>query len=367
MELTKLYQTQISLTEWLEKIGHPQAEAIRAEDNSKRPRMKILNEIIGLPYDQPYNFSARQIADNASEFQKLLNEHGEELCALRLVPIVEGLPKLRNRGFKIKDSVLWFWEQKIDPDKYNAEVVPHSEKSLWSTIFVVNRQGIFGEIIKGSHNLLTQGFYGEIKPITFSYNWHDWKLSEENAEAMAELIRIAKYLIVSDWNKQQTLIRELSVNFFNNYLGGYFETVSHEDTGLWFIDYNRILGDIYKDYTCLVDDINNDQELIKGQTGSGGKARGKVRVIKNKEDLAGAQFNYGEVLVCSMTAPEYLPLMIKAAAVVTDLGGILSHAAIVCRELKKPAVVGTKNATQVLKDGDFVDVDGDKGVVKIID
>jgi pyruvate,water dikinase len=72
----------------------------------------------------------------------------------------------------------------------------------------------------------------------------------------------------------------------------------------------------------------------------------------------------GEVLVCTMTTPELVPLMQKASAIVTDLGGILSHAAIISRELGKPCVVGTGKATQVLKDGDFVEVDADEGVVR---
>ncbi len=67
-----------------------------------------------------------------------------------------------------------------------------------------------------------------------------------------------------------------------------------------------------------------------------------------------------------MTTPDYVPLMQCAVAVVTDLGGILSHAAIVCRELRKPCIVGTKVATQVLKDGDLVEVDTERGIVRIL-
>ncbi|OGH95021.1 MAG: hypothetical protein A2538_05050 [Candidatus Magasanikbacteria bacterium RIFOXYD2_FULL_41_14] len=367
MDLVKLYNRQVSLPEWLEKMNHPLASKIRTEDNDKRPRMGILNKIIGLPYDKPVRMSAREIANNTFEFQKFLEEHGSELCALRLVPKEEGLPKFRNRGFTVANSVPWFFEQKIDPNKYIAEIVPHSESPIWSTIFVVNAHGIFGEIIKGGHNLLTQGFYDEVKPITFSYDWNDWKLSEENAEAVTELVNIAKYLFVKDLGKQQELTKELNVNLFNNYLGGYFETVSHDDTGLWFIDYNRILGDLYSNYICEAHKVSvqSDNKILIGQSGSGGSAIGKV-VIISPNQITGTVIQAGDVLVCNMTSPDYLPLMQKAVAVITDLGGILSHAAIVCRELKKPAVVGTKNATQVLKDGDLVEVDGDNGTVRII-
>jgi pyruvate,water dikinase len=67
-----------------------------------------------------------------------------------------------------------------------------------------------------------------------------------------------------------------------------------------------------------------------------------------------------------MTTPEYVPIMKMASAIVTDEGGISCHAAIVSRELKIPCVIGTKNATKVLKTGDEIEVDAEKGIVKIL-
>lgn len=104
--------------------------------------------------------------------------------------------------------------------------------------------------------------------------------------------------------------------------------------------------------------------LLKGTIAYGGKARGKVVVITDPKKAKG--FKKGNILVSGMTRPEYMPLIKKAAAFVTDSGGILCHAAIVARELKKPCIIGTRIATKVLKDGDLVEVDADKGVVKII-
>ena len=67
-----------------------------------------------------------------------------------------------------------------------------------------------------------------------------------------------------------------------------------------------------------------------------------------------------------MTTPEFVPAMLKAAAIITDEGGITCHAAIVAREMKKPCIIGTKIATKVLKDGDLVEVNADNGVVKLV-
>lgn len=103
-------------------------------------------------------------------------------------------------------------------------------------------------------------------------------------------------------------------------------------------------------------------DTIKGKTAWGGKAEGVVRIIF--DPAKADHFQQGDILVTGMTRPEYLSLMKKAAAFVTDAGGVLSHAAIVARELKKPCVIGTEIATKALKDGDRVEVDADAGTVR---
>jgi phosphohistidine swiveling domain-containing protein len=103
---------------------------------------------------------------------------------------------------------------------------------------------------------------------------------------------------------------------------------------------------------------------VKGTPASLGTARGKARIVLSIADIATVQT--GEILVTSMTRPEHMPAMKKAAAIVTDDGGITCHAAIVSRELKKPCVIGTKIGTKVFKTGDLVEVDAEKGVVRIV-
>jgi phosphohistidine swiveling domain-containing protein len=108
--------------------------------------------------------------------------------------------------------------------------------------------------------------------------------------------------------------------------------------------------------------LSDDSAELKGVVASPGIARGVVRVCESVSDIDKVQV--GEVLVASMTRPEYLLAMQKAAAFVTDEGGITSHAAIVAREMKKPCIIGTRVATKVLKDGDLVEVDAEKGVIR---
>jgi len=101
--------------------------------------------------------------------------------------------------------------------------------------------------------------------------------------------------------------------------------------------------------------------LVKGLGASPGIGVGKVKIVLSQDEIA--KVEEGDVLVTTMTTPDMVPAMKKAAAIVTDEGGLTCHAAIVSRELGVPAVVGTEKATKVLKDGMIVTVDGEKGVV----
>ena len=109
---------------------------------------------------------------------------------------------------------------------------------------------------------------------------------------------------------------------------------------------------------------NYSGDTLTGNTGYKGRYSGKCVVIKDFKKVS--NFSKGSILVTGMTDPNYVPLMKKAGAIVTDAGGILCHAAIVSRELKIPCVIGTKVATQVFKTGDELEVDADNGVIKIV-
>ncbi len=104
--------------------------------------------------------------------------------------------------------------------------------------------------------------------------------------------------------------------------------------------------------------------VISGQTASQGYAKGVARIVLTQSDFG--KFKLGEILVTSMTRPEFVPLMKIAAAIVTNEGGITCHAAIVSRELGKPCVIATKIATQTIKDGDTVEVRANHGTVRIL-
>ena len=105
--------------------------------------------------------------------------------------------------------------------------------------------------------------------------------------------------------------------------------------------------------------------LIRGLGASAGKAKGKARVVRPGKANS---LKPGEILVTKITdASMFVAIMRNAAAIVTDLGGVGSHPAIVARELGIPAVVATQKATQVIKTGMQIIVDGDRGEVHVAD
>ncbi|MFO7833623.1 MAG: phosphoenolpyruvate synthase [Halohasta sp.] len=105
----------------------------------------------------------------------------------------------------------------------------------------------------------------------------------------------------------------------------------------------------------------DDDVLVRGVSASPGTASGEVRLVRKLDHLD--QVTEGDVLVSSMTTPDMVPAMQRAAAIVTDEGGMTSHSAIVSREMGVPAVVGTRTATDVLESGQQVVVDGEMGTV----
>ncbi|MCD4694357.1 hypothetical protein K8R62_03300 [bacterium] len=159
------------------------------------------------------------------------------------------------------------------------------------------------------------------------------------------------------------------IKYFNDSKG--LKSVIKKRSGdfIYFLDENRNVfiidsKKVKRFINSVIYKKDDNSEIIIGQIASGGKAQGRVKIILNPNDFK--KFKKGNVLVTGMTTPEFVSLMQKSVAIITDIGGLLSHAAIVSRELKKPCVIGTKIATQALKDGDLVEVNADDGVIKII-
>lgn len=126
-----------------------------------------------------------------------------------------------------------------------------------------------------------------------------------------------------------------------------------------------VLGEDVKKLEKLMrrEQLKNKGEL-KGVSAFPGDITGVARVVPDPFKVK--IFNQGDILVTGMTRPEFLPIIHKASAIVTESGGILSHAAITAREFRKPCIVGTQIATKIIKDGQKIKVNATNGIITII-
>lgn len=114
-------------------------------------------------------------------------------------------------------------------------------------------------------------------------------------------------------------------------------------------------------------DIENidEKDIIKGNVANKGKVQGKVRILNSYSDIK--KVKKGDIIVATMTTPDYISAMEKAAGFITDEGGITCHAAIISREFDVPCIVGTVNATKRLKDGQEIEMNAYNGTIKVIE
>ncbi len=202
----------------------------------------------------------------------------------------------------------------------------------------------------------------------------DARLYSENIYSESErFFRNITKLIADKEGRNEDYLTCLTQNEFENYLK---DSKLPDDSDLKD-RYEASVLYFEKDKVTLafgktVDAIENvvakqsvdSKKEFKGISAYPGKIVGKVRIVLDplKADI----FNDNDILVTGMTRPEFMSLIKKASAIVTDVGGILCHAAITAREMKIPCIVGTAVATKILKDGCIVEVDANKGIVKIV-
>jgi len=194
--------------------------------------------------------------------------------------------------------------------------------------------------------------------------------TEHLFNAVDEGLRKYVGLIVNETQKQRELIDLLTIKEIENYLKNKKlpseKELKERLKGFAFFcagdSQKMILGAEYIKLQKYLSSFSGDE--IKGSPAYRGLAVGVARIIHNPFKVK--NFNEGDILITGMTRPEFLPLMKKAGAFVTDAGGLLSHAAIVARELKKPCLLATEYGSKMIKNGDLIEVDANKGLIRIL-
>lgn len=325
-ELAEILESHISLTEWYQQLWIKNTEKLSQEDNSKRKRLSELNRFIEIPFDTPVSFELQDIVNNDAAFQNYLTNHDDNLCALRLIPKNSKDTKKRIRGLTVREAVEdWLPKQNLIPEKYTADIVPHSDNVLWSCIFVVTETKIYGEILKGSHHLLTQALTEKNQThIHFEYDFQKITLSEDNPEAKQHIQDFIQYIHIKNSETQKQIQDNFDAKFTGDYLQGYFETVMTQEYGIWFIDWNRE----------LIQDINLSLET-DFNIASPWDAREIEKTLCNNIELCSKK----DIFICDSLHPKYIRYLQTIWGVISNKWGILSHAAIVCRELGIPYII----------------------------
>ncbi len=234
----------------------------------------------------------------------------------------------------------------------NVKLGPLFVIMLWFPIQMENRPEAIKYKKYIDQAIETRRKIERIGPIIDSFSQRIASLCAKQLKISIELSRYIKYdevinYLESDEEIDQTELEKRKNPFLITSEGIVFETIREYLTRRGF----------------KLAELNTSATTeVKGRAAFPGKVSGVVKIILNKEEFY--KFNQDNILVTSMTTPDFAPVIKKCSAFVTDEGGITCHAAIIARELKKPCVIGTKIATKIFKDGDVVEVDASKGIVK---
>lgn len=361
------YQNLPSLTEWLEKIKSPNLSEFKQEDNTKFERLNKLHDVIKIPFDKPIQIEAMEAYSNTAKWQEVIRIKNGEICAIKLMPKHLGLPKYRAIGQTLPEYIAnWLPQYKhLDHNNYYVEVLRHNPDMKYSSLFLINDFGIWGDFIEGVHWQLTHGVH-EKNSTTFYYDFNRlWFYNEKNLPPSDEtryLINTAiKNLQVLNPQQQDKLENELGAEFtIHGYLKGYFEFFHWTDVGMKFNDYNRVIYKRLKDLKLCITDT---EMHLRGLCANPGKITGKVQIIYDPKTQT---LEEGAIIICKSIDLSHLSLLEKSAAIITEQGNILSHLAIISRELNKPCIVSVKNVTTKLKNGDMVRIDASKGIIELI-
>lgn len=325
---------------------------LRVEDRKDRQRIYELLKEIGLPYERFHAFSTASEITNEN-FLEAVGDLGLPYWISATPKVgIEGFNRLSKLGIGTADDGWSFIQTLPDLKAYKVIVMEYPTDIEFKGSVVVSQQlnGIADFVLGDKHLELISGLTIS-DPMLFNSQ------------------KIIHYSETIDKNYQDMLYSYVSSH------PGHFEFqygISQKEKGLSFFDYND--EPAYEDIDGLFHDLlvyhdlniqQSTSSIITGLPASHGRAKGICKVIMSSESERYNELKEGEILVTDSTNPDMTQAMKNAAAIVTDFGGVTCHAAIVCREMEIPCIVGTRQGTTALKDNMKVEVDAFKGTVTI--
>ena len=264
-----------------------------------------------------------------------------------------------NELERLDKKIISLSKKKIKTKSQLKEYIQEIDKMMnyYCTIYLIKVYSNFvitEEVVKKQPKLAKKA-----KDLLKKAEW--FKLSEAVIQNASSVLNLPKKVV------SMLRLKEILKYIETGYID--YELVEKRYNGIvWNLTTNELYyGEQAKEYIKslkITEEKTEKTNIIKGTVASKGKAKGKVIIALSTEDFP--KIKQGSILVANMTTPWYTPYLSKVQAIVTDEGGIGCHASIIARELGIPCVIGTKIATSIFKDGDLVEVDADKGIVKKI-
>jgi phosphohistidine swiveling domain-containing protein len=319
-EHTPLFKSQLDLLE----IGAKTQRGI-----SQVEKLNMLKQWLENHGFIPVNFCEDPWTLNDAEQQ--LNKFLQKDCASEL----KKFKQVHQNKVKEKKDQL----EKIDDE----EISVLSQAIAEGTYLNEFRKNVFSRVSLGYRDV-----FSRIAKLGNSENWRDcfYLLPDE----MRSLLEGTKFEIRDIVEKRRV------IGFYTDETG--VNRFIEEDDLKKFVEFIEIAYGKASAPTAV------SEKIVKGFTANKGIIEGVVRIVLSAKDFH--KVNSGDILVTTMTSVDFVPIMEKAGAFVTNEGGITSHAAIVAREMNKPCIIGTQIATKILRDGDKVKVDGNRGIVEIL-
>lgn len=337
------------LTSWMKLIKR-NVEDMILEDRRKYDRLEILSLLTGIKCNIPiYKLKTADVLLNKIN----INFNGR--CGWRLVPTKTNFPKLRTRGKTMSANSKWLKEEKVDPNIYPLiEIIPQHNQIINSGIFVIDEQKIFGEIVPGDLWQLIYGTTPTNLSIHFLYDFKKWTFSKNDKFVEKIIKNLVKQLKIEKKEVKIKIKKQLNGQLNSSgFIKGYYEFRAWKDKIL-LVDYDRILYKLFNNH------LLSNKLYLKGTCISEGKSTGKIKIINNPKKQT---VSNSDIIVCQIITIDYLPLIKKSAGVIIKQGGMLSHAAIILREIKKPCLALPTEIIKKLRDKDTIILDAYTGQI----
>ncbi len=285
------------------------------------------------------------------KFGEFLAEKAEKNNEL----LIEWSEKLKQETDNLRDTIKRPIITFLDVDEYKKFEEAYEKCHLYVTL------------VKDIPDFLSGDTITKYNPILEDARKHTEGIFDELESFFRDFGKLISEKEGYDVKHIQALLRDEVIDYLENKKLPDKETLGERYKASGFLLHDgkgSFLGSEALEIESEINRVDENIKEIKGTTAFPGKTKGICRIIDNPSEVK--EFNKGDIIVTGMTRPDFTVLIDKAAAIVTDAGGILSHAAIIAREMKKPCIVGTEIATTVLKDGDLIEVDAEKGIVRKI-